>query len=90
MILEVNKFALQDAIESVTLKGKYKNAASSKAGRVSDTIVAIIESTDSLAYTSRLAKMYATKAQQALELLPPSDHREALSKLAEFAVSRTY
>ena len=55
-----------------------------------DTIVAIIESTDSLAYTSRLARTYAAQAQQALELLPPSDHRNALSKLAEFAVSRTY
>ena len=55
-----------------------------------DTIVAIIESTDSLAYTSRLARTYAAQAQQALELLPPSDYRNALSKLAEFAVSRTY
>ena len=55
-----------------------------------DTIVAIIESTDSLAYTSRLARTYATQAQQALELLPPSDYRKALSKLAEFAVSRSY
>ena len=32
----------------------------------------------------------AAKAQQALELLPPSDHRKALFNLAEFAVSRTY
>ncbi len=55
-----------------------------------DTIVAIIETTDSLAYTSLLARTYAAQAQQALELLPPSDHRNALSKLAEFAVSRTY
>ena len=55
-----------------------------------DAIVAIIETTDSLAYTSRLARTYAAQAQQALELLPPSDHRNALSKLAEFAVSRTY
>ena len=55
-----------------------------------DTIVAIIESTDSLAYTSRLARTYAAQAQQALELLPSSDYRNALSKLAEFAVSRTY
>ena len=55
-----------------------------------DTIIAIIESTDSLAYTARLARTYAAQAQQALELLPPSDYRNALSKLAEFAVSRTY
>ena len=55
-----------------------------------DTIVTIIESTDSLAYTSRVARTYATQAQQALELLPPSDYRNALSNLAEFAVSRTY
>jgi len=55
-----------------------------------DTIVAIIESTDSLAYTSRIAGEYATQAQQALELLPPSGYRNALSKLAEFSVSRTY
>ena len=55
-----------------------------------DTVVAIIESTDSLAYTSRLARTFGTQAQQALELLPPSNYREALSKLAEFAVSRTY
>lgn len=55
-----------------------------------DTIVAIIESTDSLAYTSRIAGEYAVQAQQALELLPPSDYRNALSKLAEFSVFRTY
>ena len=55
-----------------------------------DTIVAIIESTDSLAYTSRIAGEYAAQAQQALELLPPSGYRNALSKLAEFSVSRTY
>ena len=55
-----------------------------------DAIVSIIESTDSLAYTSRLARTYAAQAQQALELLPPSEYRKALSKLAEFAVSRTY
>ncbi len=55
-----------------------------------DTIVAIIESTDSLAYTSRIAGEYAAQAKQALELLPPSGYRNALSKLAEFSVSRTY
>ena len=43
MIIEINKFALQDAIESVTLRGKYKNSSGAKVGRVSDTIVAMIK-----------------------------------------------
>ncbi|HFE48145.1 MAG TPA: octaprenyl diphosphate synthase [Chromatiaceae bacterium] len=54
-----------------------------------DRIKEIIESTDAIAYTARLASDEANKAKQALELAPPSVFREALAVLADFSVSRT-
>jgi len=50
----------------------------------------VIESTDALAYTSHRARQHAEYAKQALQVLPPSDYRDALSYLADFAVSRTH
>ena len=50
----------------------------------------IIESTGALAYTSRRAREHAEHAKRALQILPPSDHRNALSNMADFAVSRTH
>ena len=51
--------------------------------------MAVIESTDAIEYTSRLAAEDAAKANAALETLPSSDYKDALAGLAEFAVSRS-
>jgi octaprenyl-diphosphate synthase len=55
-----------------------------------DEIMAIIESTDAIQYTARLAQAEAEQAKQALTQLPPSPERKALASLADYAVSRTY
>ena len=54
-----------------------------------DGAMAIIESTDAIEYTSRLAEEEADKAISALEALPPSPYRNALVALAEFSVKRS-
>jgi octaprenyl-diphosphate synthase len=54
------------------------------------TISEVIESTGAIAYTARLAREEAEKAKRALEPIPASGFREALSGLADFSVSRTY
>ncbi len=55
-----------------------------------ERIMEIIESTDAIAYTARLAQGEAEQAKQALELLPDSFFRQALASLADYSVSRTY
>ncbi len=55
-----------------------------------ESIMKIIESTDAIAYTARLARREAEIAKQALDRLPPSRFREALAGLADFSVSRSY
>lgn len=55
-----------------------------------DAVVATIASTDAIAYTAQLARGYARQAQDALSVLGPSDARESLLALADFAVSRSY
>ncbi len=53
-----------------------------------EKIKGIIENTDAIEYTARLAQEEVVKAKKALELAPPSVFREALSALADFSVSR--
>ncbi|OOZ36751.1 octaprenyl diphosphate synthase [Solemya velesiana gill symbiont] len=53
-----------------------------------DVVIEAIESTDAIEYTSRLAAEEADKAKAALEALPPSSYRSALTALADFAVRR--
>ncbi len=55
-----------------------------------DSVLAIIESTGSLAYTGRAARQQAKLAQNALILLPESKYKEALSALAHFSVERNF
>jgi len=55
-----------------------------------DTVAAAIESTKSIEYTVALAHRYAESAKEAAGKLPESAQRNALEKLADFAVSRTY
>ena len=54
-----------------------------------DRVMPVIESTDAIEYTFRLASEDAGKAIAALEPLPPSEYKDALAGLAEFAVSRS-
>ncbi len=54
-----------------------------------DRVMPIIESTDAIEYTFRLASEDAGKAIAALGPLPPSEYKDALAGLAEFSVSRS-
>ena len=54
-----------------------------------DRVMPVIESTDAIEYTFRLASEDAGKAIAALKPLPPSEYKDALAGLAEFAVSRS-
>ncbi len=51
-------------------------------------VMEAIESTDAIEYTARLAAEEADKAKRALQILPQSPYRDALSALADFAVRR--
>ncbi len=57
--------------------------------RLADVAV-VIDSTNGIQYTIELARRYAQQAQQAIAILPGSDQRNALEKMVEFAVARTY
>ncbi len=53
-----------------------------------DAVTAAIASTGAIAYTSRLAKDEALQARAALDALPASAYRDALTGLADYAASR--
>jgi octaprenyl-diphosphate synthase len=53
-------------------------------------VSAAIASTDAIAYTARLARDYAQRAQEALRVLPPSAAADALAAMADFSVARSY
>lgn len=53
-----------------------------------EKILAIVESTDAIDYTARLAAAEADLAIQALEQLPPTAFRSALAAIADFSVQR--
>lgn len=55
-----------------------------------EAVLRTIESTDAIAYTARLAADEAAMAKKALEALPPSSYRSALSALADFSVDRSF
>ena len=55
-----------------------------------EQVFAVIESSGAIAYTYELAQQYAARAIRALEVLPESTYRSALTALAEFAVARTF
>ena len=52
-------------------------------------ISAAVEASGALDYTANLAKDYAQRAINCLNVLPASGYRDALVELAEFAVART-
>lgn len=53
-------------------------------------VFAVVQATDAIAYTSRRAVEEAEKAIQALESLPESVYKQALTDLARFSVERNY
>lgn len=53
-----------------------------------DAVAAAIRSTDALEYTRQMAVKEAEIAQQALDLIPDSEYKNALSLFARFAVER--
>ncbi|MCP4995469.1 MAG: octaprenyl diphosphate synthase [Gammaproteobacteria bacterium] len=53
-----------------------------------EPVMAAIESTDAIDYTTRLAVEEAEKAKAALLVLPETPFRDALSALADFSVAR--
>jgi octaprenyl-diphosphate synthase len=53
-------------------------------------VIAIIESTGSLAYTAQRASEEAEKAKSALTPLPQSAYKDAMMVLADFSVQRVY
>ncbi|MBL4671415.1 MAG: polyprenyl synthetase family protein [Arenicella sp.] len=55
-----------------------------------DAVLKLIEQTGSLAYTARIALEQAKLAQSCLDVLPDSQYKEALMKLAQFSVERAY
>jgi octaprenyl-diphosphate synthase len=54
-----------------------------------DIVKEAIASTDAIEYTFKAAEAEATKAKEALEILPPSSYRSALASLADFSVDRS-
>ena len=55
-----------------------------------DQVLAAIESTGAIAYTSRAAREEADKAIKALAVIPDSPYKEAMRVLADFAVNRAF
>ncbi|HEY0721920.1 MAG TPA: octaprenyl diphosphate synthase [Gammaproteobacteria bacterium] len=55
-----------------------------------EEVIAAIESTGAIAYTSRSAQIEADKAIAQLAILPDSPYKEALIALAQYAVSRSH
>ena len=55
-----------------------------------ESIRAAVEASGSLDYTAQLARDYVARAIVCLQALPPSEYRDALVELSEFAVARTH
>ena len=55
-----------------------------------ESIRAAVEASGSLEYTAQLARDFVARAIACLEALPPSEYRDALVELSEFAVARTH
>ncbi len=55
-----------------------------------DEVLAAIESTGALAYTSKLAVNSAETAKKALAAIPEGPYRDALAGLADFSVARAF
>ncbi|MEO5350301.1 MAG: polyprenyl synthetase family protein [Magnetococcus sp. YQC-3] len=75
---EERRFWSQSLEEKVRVEGGLQRA------------IQLIRERGSLAYTMALARQLAEQAKAQLQDLPPSQERDALSMLADFAVSRSF
>jgi len=82
----INAIERSDGADKALLENAIINASRENL----DAVLAVIEKTGSLAYTARAAREQAKLAQQALDVLPDSQYKQALSLLAEFSVERAY
>ncbi len=57
---------------------------------VFNEVYAVVQSTKAIAYTEQRANEEAQKAIDALDILPDSEYKEALTLLAKFSVQRNY
>jgi len=55
-----------------------------------EAVYAVIESTNAITYTARRAKQEAARAAEAVSRISESPFKDALVKLAEFSVARSY
>ena len=55
-----------------------------------ESIREAVEAAGALDYTAQLARDYVARAIACLDALPPSEYRDALIELSEFAVARTH
>jgi octaprenyl-diphosphate synthase len=80
------------AMQHATVKDKKTLSEAIRSGGLDkiDEVIAIIESTKSLAYTSQRASAEAEKAKQAISILPNSVYKDAMVTLADFSVQRAY
>ncbi len=80
------------AMQHATVKDKKTLSEAIRSGGLDkiDEVIAIIESTKSLAYTSQRASAEAEKAKQAISILPNSVYKDAMVALADFSVQRAY
>ena len=72
--------------------GLHRIEAAIKEGKASNIehLIELVHSTDAIDYTYQAAKNEAEKAKSYLTQLAPSDYREALVQLIEFALARFY
>jgi octaprenyl-diphosphate synthase len=80
------------AMQHATVKDKKTLSEAIRSGGLDkiDEVIAIIESTKSLTYTSQRASAEAEKAKQAISVLPNSVYKDAMVTLADFSVQRAY
>ena len=80
------------AMQHASVKDKKTLSEAIRSGGLDkiEEVIAIIETTDSLAYTSQRASTEAEKAKQALFVLPNSVYKDAMMTLADFSVQRAY
>lgn len=79
-------FILQNG--SATQKQQVQRAISEKSADELDSIVAAVKQSGALDYCRDAAQKYSQAAIHALQSLPPSAHKDALSKLCELALQR--
>jgi octaprenyl-diphosphate synthase len=79
-------FILQNG--SATQKQQVQRAISEKSADELDSIVAAVKQSGALDYCRDAAQKYSQAAIHALQTLPPSAHKDALSKLCELALQR--